>query len=135
MRRLVVFGSWALSFSLLSLGSAAQQRTGGSVITVVQMSYYAQLGKEKEVLENRMQACAVLERNGISRGRVMSHVSSSRETRNADNPDVVWEGEFPDVASLTRYEDLADTNAEFLAVRQKMGTLTRKTERRYFEIR
>ena len=55
--------------------------------------------------------------------------------RNTDDPDVTWEGEFADAASLNCYEEIADKNPDFLAARQKMGTLTRKTERRYWEIR
>ena len=58
-----------------------------------------------------------------------------RGTRNQDDPDVVWEGEFPDSTSLKRSEEVADTSPDFAAARRKMGTLTRKTERRYFEVR
>jgi hypothetical protein len=132
MKRLAVFG---LSLLPCSITSIVPQPTGESGIAVVQMSYYAQPGKETEVLENRLQACRVLEKNGVSRGRVMTRIISPRETGNADNPDVVWEGEFMDSASLKRYEDIADKNADFLAARQKMGVLTRKTERRYFQVR
>src|SRR5438046_8564526 len=100
MKRLLIFGFLLFSLSLATRASLAQQQTGTSMSTVVQMSYYAQPGKEKEVLANRLDACAVLERNGVTRGRVMSRINSSRATRNADDPDVVWEGEFPYLASL-----------------------------------
>jgi hypothetical protein len=61
--------------------------------------------------------------------------ASPRATKNPDDPDVVWEGEFADAAALTRYEQVADHDAAFIAARQKMSTLTRRTERRYFAVR
>ena len=63
---------------------------------------------------------------------MLTRGESSRETKNADDPDVVWEGEFPDEASLKRYEEIADKHPDFIAARQKMSTVTRKpAERRY----
>ena len=123
------------SQSVTLAASVQQQPSLRSVPTVVQMSYYAQPGKEEEVLSVRLQACAVLEKMGITRGRVMRRINSPRATQNTDDPDVTWEGEFADAASLKRYEDVADKNPDFLAAREKMGTLTRKTERRYWEVR
>ena len=123
------------SRSVALAASVFRQPQSRSVATVVQMSYYAQPGKEEEVLGVRLQACAVLEKMGITRGRVMRRITSPRATQNTDDPDVTWEGEFADAASLKRYEDVADSNPGFLAARQKMGTLTRKTERRYWEVR
>jgi hypothetical protein len=103
--------------------------------TVVQMSYYALPGMEAAVLRNRADASAVLARNGITSGRILTRIESSRATRDVDGPDVVWEGEFPDREALQRYEQTADNNPEFREARTKMGMLTRKTERRYFAIR
>jgi hypothetical protein len=78
----------------------------------------------------------VLEKNGVTRGRVLARGGSSRETKNADNPDVVWEGEFSDAASLKRYEETADKDPDFIAARQKMATVTRvPAERRYYQLR
>ena len=133
MKTLAIRLTAALAFA--AAAPAAQQPASAPVATVVQMSYYAQPGKENDVLQNRLRACAVLEARGLGRGRVMTHAGSSRETQNVDSPDVVWEGEFPDAGSLQRYEDVADKDADFLAARQKMSTLTRKTERRYFQVR
>ena len=129
-RKVVLF-----TFSLAMLATAVQQPAAQSVPTVVQMSYYAQPGKEEEVLKVRLQACAALEKAGITRGRVMRRIDSPRATQNTDAPDVTWEGEFADAASLKRYEDVADKNPDFLAARRTMGTLTRRTERRYWEVR
>jgi len=123
------------SRSVALAAAVFQQPQSPSVATVVQMSYYAQPGKEEEVLGVRLQACAVLEKMGITRGRVMRRITSPRATQNTDDPDVTWEGEFADAASLKRYEEVVDSNPGFLAARQKMGTLTRKTERRYWEVR
>jgi hypothetical protein len=56
------------------------------------MSYYALPGKEQEVLSIRLSACDVLEKNGVTRGRVLTRSNGLRETKHGDNPDVVWEG-------------------------------------------
>jgi hypothetical protein len=132
----------ALLFAVVSLwcltGSAAESvaQQQAAQTTVVQLSYYAIPGKEQEVLSIRLSACDVLEKNGVTRGRVLTRGESSRETKNADNPDVVWEGEFADEASLKRYEEIADKHPDFIAARQKMGTVTRKpAERRYYQLR
>ncbi len=133
----------ALLFAVVSLWcltgaateSLAQQQTARGTTTVVQMSYYAKPGKEQEVLSIRLSACDVLEKNGVTRGRVLTRGDSSRQTTNADNPDVVWEGEFSDAASLKRYEEIADKDPDFIAARQKMATVTRiPAERRYFQL-
>ena len=133
----------ALLFAVLSLWcltgpaaeSMAQQQAAHGTTTVVQLSYYAIPGKEQEVLSIRFSACDVLERNGVTRGRVLSRGQSSRETKNADDPDVVWEGEFPDEATLKRYEEIADKHPDFIAARQKMSAVTRKpAERRYYQL-
>lgn len=114
---LPLVGFWVASASSLGDGVAGTpvgyQQSGPSVRTVVQMCYYAQPGKEQEVLENRLHASAVLAASGVTRGRVMARIDSPRATRNADDPDVVWEGEFPDSASLQRYEQVADENPDY----------------------
>ena len=100
----------ALLFAVVSLWcltgpaaeSMAQQQAAHGTTTVVQMSYYALPGKEQEVLSIRLSACDVLEKNGVTRGRVLTRSDGLRETKHGDNPDVVWEGEFPDEASLKR---------------------------------
>jgi hypothetical protein len=135
----------ALLFAVVSLWcltgpaaeSMAQQQAAHSTTTVVQLSYYTIPGMEQEVLSIRLSACDVLEKNGVTRGRVLTRGESSRETKNADNPDpdVVWEGDFPDEASLKRYEEIADKHPDFIAARQKMSTVTRKpAERRYYQL-
>jgi hypothetical protein len=115
--------------------AARAQEQAGLGTTVVQMSYYAKPGMEREVLSIRLSACDVLEKNGVTRGRVLTRGDSARETQNTDNPDVVWEGEFSDAASLKRYEEIADKDPDFIAAREKMRTVTRKAaERRYYRL-
>lgn len=109
-------------------------QSGSGPTTVVQMSYYARPEKEEEVLRLRIRASAVLESQGASRGRVLRRIQSARATVNTDDPDVIWEAEFPDSMSLKRYEEIAVTHPEFLSIRREMGTVTRKVERRYWEL-
>jgi hypothetical protein len=100
---------------------------------VVQMSYYALPGKEDEVLQWRLHACDVLQRLGTPRGRVFRYFKGPRANNDPDHPDVIWEGEFADQESFQKYEDIAGKSPEFRSVQQHMGTLVRKTERRYWE--
>ena len=79
-----VVGLWCLTSAAVQ--SKAQTRDGP---IVVQMSYYAKPGKEQEVLSIRLSACDVLEKNGVTRGRVLTRGGSPRETKNADNPDAI----------------------------------------------
>jgi len=132
----------ALAFAAISLWlfgamteSMAQQTTRDTTI-VVQMSYYALPGKEHEVLSIRLSASDVLEKNGVTGGRVLTRDEGPRQTKNANDPDVVWEGEFPDTASLKRYEEIAGEHPDFIAAVQKMRAVTRSpSERRYYQLR
>ena len=60
---------------------------------IVQMSYYAQQGKEDEVLRLRLMAAEVLVKRGLTRGRVWRitgsktvRTSGGRRTRLSGNP-------------------------------------------------
>ena len=118
-----------------AVGTMAQQATAHGTTTVVQMSYYALPGKEQEVLSIRLSACDVLEKHGVTRGRVLTRSDGLRETKHGDNPDVVWEGEFSDAASLERYEEIAGKHPDFIAAVQKMRTVTRiPSQRRYYQL-
>ena len=99
---------------------------------IVQMSYWAQPGKEDEVLRVRLRAAEVLVKKGLARGRVWRTTESSRATRDSTGPTVIWQGEFADEMTLRRYEEVADKDPDFLAARKEMATFTTKTERRYF---
>jgi len=130
---LAVISLWCLIAAAAE--SMAQQQTAFGTTTVVQLSYYALAGKEQEVLSIRLSACDVLERNGVTRGRVLIRGGGLRETTGGENPDVVWEGEFSDAASLTRYEEIASKHPDFIAAVQKMRTVTRiPTQRRYYQL-
>ena len=128
-----VVSLWCLTGA--ASGIMAQQQTAHGTTTVVQMSYYALPGKEQEVLSIRLSACDVLERNGVTRGRVLTRSDGLRETKHGDNPDVVWEGEFSDPTSLARYEEIAGKHPDIMAAVQKMRTVTRiPSQRRYYQL-
>jgi len=99
---------------------------------IVQMSYYAQQGKEDEVLRLRLMAAEVLVKRGLTRGRVWRITDSPRATREPAGATVVWQGEFPNDTVLKQYEQVADADPDFLAIRRQMGTVTIRTERRYY---
>jgi hypothetical protein len=99
---------------------------------IVQMSYYALQGREDEVLRLRLMAAEVLVRRGLTRGRVWRITDSPRATREPAGATVVWQGEFSNDAALRQYEQVADADPDFLAVRRQMGTVTIRTERRYY---
>jgi len=128
-----------LQFALLAQTAKEHETRGQSQQTpafrviVVQMSYYAHPGNEDEVLQWRLHACEVLLTLGTVRGRVFRYFKGPRASNDPDHPDVIWEGEFADQESFQRYEEIAGKNPEFRSVQQHMGTLVRKTERRYWE--
>jgi hypothetical protein len=101
---------------------------------IVQMSYYAHPGKEDEVLRLRLLAAEVLVKRGQNRGRVWRSIDSPRATREPTGATVIWQGEFPSEEMLRQYEDVADKDPDFLAIRRQMGTVTvaSRTERRYY---
>jgi hypothetical protein len=105
----------------------SQNQPGG--VTVIQVAYYANPGKANEVLSRRQHASDVLEKLGLPRGRVMRRVGASDE-----EPDVMWECEFPNGAALDHFLKVALASAEFERVRKDMGALIRKGERRVWEV-
>ena len=117
--------------------SAVASQTRGpseSAPVIVQMAYYAQPGKEDQVLRLRMSAAEVLVKRGLTRGRVWQSTDSPRATREPAGPTVIWQGEFPNEDALKRYEEVADKDPDFLAIRRQMATVTvaTRTERRYY---
>jgi hypothetical protein len=76
-----------------------------------------------------------LKKWALTPGRVLTRINNARATQTGDIPDVTWLGEFADAKSLKAYEEVAVKNEEFLAMKQKMNTLTRKVERRYWQVR
>lgn len=73
-------------------------------------------------------------KRGLNRGRIWQSTDSPRATREAVGPTVIWQGEFPNEAMLKQYEEVADKDPDFLAIRRQMGTVTvaTRTERRYY---
>ena len=116
------------------IASSAIAQTSGNdgAVVIVQMSYYAQPGKEDEVLRLRLMAADVLVKRGLNRGKVWQSIESPRATRDPVGATVIWQGEFSNDRTLKQYEDVADRDQEFLAIRRQMGTVTLRTERRYY---
>ena len=132
-----VFGLGLMATESLypSLSSVSRPQSTTKTI-IVQMSYFAQPGKEDEVYRIRMRACDALEKAGTTRGRVMRRLKGPREGSAPDSlADVVWQGEFTDDTSFAKYEEIAENDPGFLAARRQMGMAARRAERRYFEIR
>lgn len=106
-----------------------QSQNQPSGVTVIQVSYYAKPGKADEALSHRQHASDVLEKLGLPRGRVMRRVGGSDE-----QPDVMWECEFPNVAALDHFLKVANASSEFEEVRKHMATLIRNADRRDWEV-
>src|SRR5262249_19925031 len=70
-----------------------------SMTTVVQMSHLCQAWQGTGGPKHSAVSLRCAGKNGVTRGRVIRS-DSSRETKNADSPDVVWEGEFSDAAMM-----------------------------------
>jgi hypothetical protein len=112
--------------SQLEIQQSQNQPSGA---TVIQASYYAKPGKADEVLTHRQHASDVLEKLGLPRGRVMRRVGGSNE-----QPDVMWECEFPNVAALDHFLKIAQASSEFEEVRKYMASLIRDAERSDWEV-
>jgi hypothetical protein len=106
-----------------------QSQNQSSGANVIQSFYYAKPGKADEVLSHRQHASDVLEKIGLPRGRIMRRVGGSDE-----QPDVLWECEFPNAAALDQFLKTAAANPEFEEVRKHMATLIRNAERRDWEV-
>ena len=104
-----------------------QNQPGG--VTVLQVFYYAKPGKADEVLSHRQHVSDILEKLGLPRGRVMRRVGGSD-----DQPDVMWECEFPNVAARDHFLEVAAASSEFVEARKYMTTLVSKAERRDWEV-
>jgi hypothetical protein len=113
--------------------SVAAQIPAASSPVIVQMSYYAQPGREDDVLRLRLRAAELLVKRGLDRGRVWRAIDSPRAA-GEPGPTVVWQAEFADEAALRKYEEVADKDPDFLAIRKEMGTITvsTRTDRRYY---
>jgi hypothetical protein len=123
---------FALSLSFATEQTESNKESPGAI--VVQNYYYAQPGKEAEMLSWRLHVCDILDKLGCKRGRVLRRLKSEGDKVDADDPDVVWEAEFPDQDSLARDMQKESASGEFKAAREHMGTLLRKFERRRWQV-
>lgn len=114
--------------SSAQLGITETQNQPGRVI-VLQVFYYAKQGKADEVFSHRQHVSDLLEKLGLPRGRAMRRVGGSD-----DQPDVLWECEFPTVAARDHFLEVAGASLEFVEARKYMTTLVTKAERRDWEV-
>lgn len=98
-------------------------------VAVLQVFYYAKQGKADEVFSHRQHVSDIVEKLGLPRGRVMRRVGGSD-----DQPDVLWECEFPNVAARDHFLEVAGASLEFVEARKYMITLVSKAERRDWEV-
>jgi hypothetical protein len=116
-----------LFVSLLAI--AGEPQTGPSGKIIVQNYYYAKPGKVEEVYEWRIHASDVREKLGLRRGRVLKHIGGSGK-----QPDVIWECEYPDIASRDAELKSLEKNAEFDSVMEHMSTLIDHFDRAMWQV-
>ena len=98
-------------------------------VTILQVIYYAKHGKADEVFRHRQHVSDVLEKLGLPHGRVMRRVGGSD-----DQPDVLWQCEFPNLAARDHFLEVAGASLEFVEARKYMTTLVSKAERIDWEV-
>src|SRR5258708_2058839 len=104
-------------------------------IIVVQNYYYAKPGQADEVYRWRIHASEVREKLGFPRGRVMRRQANPNEAEQAnEQPDVIWECEYPSIESRARDFKAVAATPEFQAVQKHMATLIRRFERGTYEV-
>src|SRR4030095_6244711 len=104
-------------------------------IIVVQNYYYAKPGQGDEVYRWRIHASEVREKLGFPRGRVMRRQTNPDEAAQAnEQPDVIWECEYPSIEARERDAKAVTATPEFQAVQKHMATLIRRFERGTYEV-
>jgi hypothetical protein len=109
--------------SLMALVAAGRTAPKTAATIVEQDGYFALPGKAEEVYRVRVQACDVLEKLGLPRGRVLRRMGKSETL-----PDVMWQMEFPDDAARQRNLKIRLESPEFAAVRDQMKVLISRGE-------
>jgi hypothetical protein len=113
---------------------STEERREQSRATVLQNYYYAQPGKEAEVLNLRLHASDILKKLGVRSGRVLHRLKNRFDITTTEDPDVVWECEFPDEASLKHDVQIVRASEEFDAVQKQMSVVLRNFESRRWEV-
>lgn len=108
--------------SVIAFAGEPQTLSTGKII--VQNYYYAKPGKAEEVYRWRIHASEVREKLGLRRGRVLRRTGPSGQL-----PDVIWECEYPDMASREAEVKILDSNSEFDYVLKHMDTLIDRFDR------
>lgn len=96
---------------------------------IVQNDYYAKPGKGEEVYLWRIHASDVREKLGLRRGRVLRRIGDSTQ-----QPDVIWECEYPNAASREAEVIVLGSNEEFDAVVKHMETLIQHFDRTSWQV-
>jgi hypothetical protein len=96
---------------------------------VVQNQYFAKPGKADEVYRWRIHASDVREKLGLRRGRVLRRIGTS-----ANQPDVIWECDYPDMQNRDAEVKVLDHSPEFDAVMEHMGTLIDRFDRSLWQV-
>jgi len=114
---------------LAVIATAEEPQTRPDGIIIVQNYYYAKPGKAEEVYAWRIHASDVREKLGLRRGRVLRRIGDSTQ-----QPDVIWECEYPDAQSRDAELKTLQNNAEFDAVVKHMGTLIDHFDRATWQV-
>lgn len=115
---------------LLNTGVAEQtQKSPVLSPIVVQNYYFAKAGKMEEVYRWRLHASDVREKLGLRRGRVLRRFGDSSQ-----QPDVIWECDYPDLKSREDELKALENNPEFDAVMEHMDTLIDRFDRSIWEV-
>jgi len=110
---------------------------------IVQNYYYAQPDKGEDLYQRLLDASNVREKLGFARGRLLRRIAMSGDAFGTppgdksgpeDLPDVVWECEFPDVATREREFQAVIASPDYEAVHKRMLPLMRKMARATYKV-
>ena len=118
--------AWAVE---LAAEHAGWRRTDRPDVIVVQNYYYAKPGQAAEVYQWRLHASDVRVKLGFLRGRVLRNLSPKK-----DQPDVIWECEYPSAEAREREAAAVGAAVEFQAVQNHMSTLIGRFDRGTYSV-
>jgi hypothetical protein len=110
---------------------------------IVQNYYYAQPNKSEDLYQRLLEASNVREKLGFARGRLLRRIAMSGvafgtppgdKSGPEDLPDVVWECEFPDIATREHEFQAVIANPDYEAVHKRMLPLMRRMARATYKV-
>jgi hypothetical protein len=102
---------------------------------IVQNQYYAYPGKADELYQWLLDGTNLRSKLGFARGRVFRPMTAADDRSGSDElPDVVWEGEYADVAARERDFRGAMANPEFQVVHEHMDAFVRRFTRATYSV-